>query len=380
MKTLKKYSGKLILMLVGGGCGILTGMELVAMNAVELPFGQYLWMLSGMVCLLYLAFFLQLILHEAGHLLCGLCTGYQFSSFRVGSFLWIRQDGKLRLKRFHLAGTGGQCLLLPPSLVDGKLPYVLYNLGGSLANLLAAALCFGLMLSVDHGLLHFFLLMMAATGVGYALVNGIPMESGGVCNDGYNARSLGKNPNALRAFWIQMKINEAQAAGVPLRDMPAEWFEPPAREDMSNSMCAAVAVIRTNYLMDRQEFTQAAQSIDILLPGAKTGEFQIQGLYQHMMACDRIFCALVCEGDRETVAELLTKEQQAAMNQMKQMLTVIRTRYVLALLYHNDPEEAARLQTLFDKQAARYPHPAEVDGERALMALAKERSAGLHNI
>ena len=70
----------------------------------------------------------------------GLATGYRFVSFRIGSWMLQREHGKLRVRKFTLAGTGGQCLLAPP-LTDGKMPCVLYNLGGPLANLITALLC-----------------------------------------------------------------------------------------------------------------------------------------------------------------------------------------------------------------------------------------------
>ena len=65
------------------------------------------------MCMLFvavaLAAYLQIVLHEAGHLVCGLMSGYRFVSFRVGSITLFKDgDGKLRFKRFKLAGTGGQ--------------------------------------------------------------------------------------------------------------------------------------------------------------------------------------------------------------------------------------------------------------------------------
>ena len=40
---------------------------------------------------IYLAMFIQMVVHEAGHLVFGLLTGYQFSSFRIGSFMFIKE-------------------------------------------------------------------------------------------------------------------------------------------------------------------------------------------------------------------------------------------------------------------------------------------------
>ncbi len=365
----------IILILFGAVCGFLTMTELDAMHALDLPFWQYLLTLLGMLCILYLAFFIQIIIHEAGHLVFGLLTGYHFSSFRIGSFMWIRQNGKIRFKRFTLAGTGGQCLLVPPPLENGKIPYVLYNLGGSFLNLFSASAAVGLIFFVDtRGLLHFFLLIMCIIGAGFALTNGIPMNADGVTNDGHNARDLEKNPNALRAFWLQMKINEAQASGLRLKDMPGEWFEMPPQEDMKNIMCSTIAVVRTSRFMDQHAFTQAAESIDALLQDSKSGKIEIQGIYQHLMACDRIFCALIGNSDRSIVEKLLTKELQSILKQMKNMLSVIRTEYTLALLYEKNPEKAANLALAFDKHASKYPHPAEVQSEREFMRLVKENA------
>ena len=61
----------------------------------------------SLVCLI-LAVFVQIILHEGGHLIFGLATGYRFVSFRVGSLTLIKEGGKFRFKRFSISGTGGQ--------------------------------------------------------------------------------------------------------------------------------------------------------------------------------------------------------------------------------------------------------------------------------
>lgn len=50
----------------------------------------------SLVCLI-LAVFVQIILHEGGHLIFGLATGYRFVSFRVGSLTLIKEGGKFRL-------------------------------------------------------------------------------------------------------------------------------------------------------------------------------------------------------------------------------------------------------------------------------------------
>ena len=87
----------------------------------------------------YAALLLQIVIHEAGHLVFGLVTGYQFVSFRIWNMMWLKKDGKIQFKRMSLAGTGGQCLMSPPDLADGKMPVLLYNFGGAIMNLFSAA-------------------------------------------------------------------------------------------------------------------------------------------------------------------------------------------------------------------------------------------------
>ena len=64
------------------------------------PYGMTV-LLPSLACLI-LSFWLQAILHEGGHLVCGLLSGYRFLSFRVGSFTLLRQNGRLVLRRFYL--------------------------------------------------------------------------------------------------------------------------------------------------------------------------------------------------------------------------------------------------------------------------------------
>ena len=42
---------------------------------------------------LMLAFLLQVVLHEGGHLVCGVLTGYRFVSFRILQFTLLRRKG-----------------------------------------------------------------------------------------------------------------------------------------------------------------------------------------------------------------------------------------------------------------------------------------------
>ena len=44
----------------------------------------------------------HMIIHEIGHLILGLLTGYEFVSFRIGSITVIRDNNKFKLKNLKL--------------------------------------------------------------------------------------------------------------------------------------------------------------------------------------------------------------------------------------------------------------------------------------
>ena len=172
------WFGVLCFALIGAACGALFLLYLDRAEQAGLSKGQRLWAFALMMVCLYGAALIQIIIHEAGHLVFGLLTGYRFCSFRVFSLMWIRENGKIRLKRMSLAGTGGQCLMGPPELSDGKMPVMLYNFGGAILNLVSAALFLGLsFLCPPVSMVRVFLWFLAVFGLGFALMNGLPLPA-----------------------------------------------------------------------------------------------------------------------------------------------------------------------------------------------------------
>jgi len=368
-----KKNSNLLSILLFMGIGAVCGFLIIAYldSAAEMNKPEYLLMLLASFILIYLVVFIQIIIHEAGHLFFGLKTGYSFSSFRVGNFMWVREEGKLKLRRLSLIGTGGQCLMVPPEMEDGKFPIVLYNLGGSIFNAISATIFIGgYFLFRNIYFLSLFFLVMSIVGIAYALMNAIPMRLGAVDNDGQNARSLGRNLEALRAFWVQLKVNEAVAKGTRLKDMPEEWFELPREDAMSNSITATIAVFATNRLMDMHEFSKAAALIDSLLET----DTAMTGLHRSLMICDRIFCELLRKTDNALIEKLKSKDQIKFMKQMKNFPSVIRTEYACSLLSEGDAVKANQAKAQFDKCARTYPYKSDIESERELMAIAGKES------
>lgn len=355
--------GSIFMMLVGFFCGFFM-MDYIEKSGNLKRFGFIYVIIS--LAFFYVVAFIQIVIHEAGHLVCGLISGYGFSSFRIGSLMWLKENGKIKFKRFSLVGTGGQCLMTPPELVDGKMPYVLYNLGGSFANLITGLLCLGLyFIAKDIPFLSDFLLINVFIGGALALMNGTPIKSGMVTNDGYNAFSLGKNKAAIKALWLQLKINEQVSKGVRLKNMSDNWFVPPADEEMKNNLVAAIGVFNCNRLMDAHKFEEA----DKLMEHYLSIDSEIIDLHRNLLICDRIFCELIAENRDDVIEELHDKYYKKFVKAMKNFPSVIRTEYAYSILYKKDKEKAKKIMEKFEKTAKTYPYASEIEAERELIAI-----------
>jgi len=366
----QQYIGTAFMILIGAICGFIM-VDYIEKSPADTPLYQDILTLVGLFIVMYVASLFHTVIHEAGHLVFGLLTGYKFSSFRVASFMWLKENGKLKFKRLTLAGTSGQCLMTPPDIKDGKIPLLLFNLGGSFFNIIIATLFWGgYMLYSDVPVLSSALLIFAAVGLITAMLNGIPMRLGTVDNDGYNALASLKSKEATEAFWIQLKVSEQCSKGIRLKDMPAEWFTVPTDEAMKNSMVATRCVLVCNRLMDEERFEEA----DVLMEHLLEIESGIIGLHHDLLTCDRIYVELIGENRSEVIESMMTKEQERFMKAMKQFPSVLRTKYALALLWRRDAARAETVKSDFEKAAKAYPYPHEIDSERELMRIAKQKA------
>lgn len=372
-RRLSCWSGSLCQVLMGAAAGFWFACRLFPLAEAGISFGRYLLAMAWLMLALVLAFLAQTVVHEAGHLVFGLATGYRFCSFRVGSWMLVKAEENLRLRRMKLAGTGGQCLLAPPETPGDAMPYLLYNLGGALMNLAAAALC-GLLAWLCRGqwALAVLLEAQALMALGDAAINGLPLRLGGICNDGYNALLCRRDPAALDSLRIQLQVAERQSRGQRLKEMPEEWFALPTEEQMTNELTAVRAILAENLAMDKGQLEEAARLCAWLESPGKA----VVDLHRSLLLCDQVFCALVLgQVDDALLSRWNAKPEWKFRKQMRTFLSVVRTEYAFALLWEKDQAKAARLRTECEHCARRHPYPGDAQSELELLALADNRMA-----
>lgn len=301
------------------------------------------------IILFLIAFFLQVMLHEGGHCLFGLLSGYQFVSYRVGNLMLLKENGKFKIKKFSLLGTAGQCLMAPPEMVDGKIPTKLYNLGGILVNALVALITLPL-----YAFTHVtFFLLLGLTGIFMLISNGLPLKST-VATDGYNVLSLDKDPLAVKCFYVQLKVYQENINGVRIKDLPAQWFELPEDADINNVLISPLLLLKVNYLMETEQFEEARALIEKLLQADNLNTIH----------------ELLAYNDLEYLEVLSPKQpievpkniQKLIKQTSKNTLAIIRTNYAKA-----SEEERPAILNLFEKVAKNYPDVTEIQYNRELM-------------
>ena len=365
MKTILKL---FVYMLIGAGIGIIIVGPLIALiegesittvysniaNKFSLQtVAEILWMLIAVL----IAFILHIILHEGGHLVAGLLTGYRFVSFRFLNFTLINKDGRLQWRNFELAGTGGQCLMAPPDKPLEQIDTRWYNAGGVLANILIVLLSLVLVWAFDlpHWL-NELLIIMAFIGIVTALTNGIPMKLGGVANDGYNLLQMEKDLPGKQSFCNILDINARSQEGETYSEMPERLFALPQPIDWKNSMHVGSVLSAATRLLALHQWEDAYQ----LLTEALNHKNEYMVLYQ--LETENMMIQTCILSGRDDEARLhYTKEvekhigQHASTQSDKQL-----TSMAVALVLDNDRPKAEKILHNLEANHDKYIHQSDV--------------------
>jgi len=361
-KILQKLLPSLMSLFMGAVCGVF--ISLYALNPdAEKNNSERLFDFAILFVGMYAAMFVQIIIHEAGHLVFGLISGYSFSSFRILSFTLIKTDGKIKFRRMKVPGTAGQCLMVPPDPVDGKIPAVLYNFGGSLMNLFSAFVFAGLYF-VFSGIPAVLMLIFAVVGFVFAVMNGVPIRAQLTNNDGVNALEIIREPEAMHSFWVQLKVVEQISKGIRLKDMPDEWFVLPADTAMKNSMTSVKAVLACNRFIDAKDLERAREAIRHIID-TQSGIIE---LHRRLLICDLIFIEIINGACTKDIYGLLDKKQKKFIGKMKNNPSVMRTQYFYALMCEKDSKKAEKIKKRFDLVCKIYPYNSEMEIEKEFMS------------
>jgi hypothetical protein len=324
----------------------------------------------GLLFIFIIGSLIHIVIHEAGHLIFGLMTGYSFVSFRVGSFTLIKEYGKLKHKKFNIPGTVGQCLMMPPALKDGKYPFAIYNFGGVIMNLIVSVAGILVLIFVQEVVfpLDVILVLFVAGGILTALTNGIPMKMGGVPNDAYNVLSMMKDEEARSCFYIQLRVNGLQSLGTRIKDMPFEMFKLKENSDLCNPLNTNVRLMEYNWHLDNMDLKSAKQCIDSFIPYF----YKLIPLFKYEINCERMFLELVGNCDRIFIDDLYDKNLKKYIKAAKFMINKKRLLMAYEGFYNKDNNKALEYYQDTKQLAKNYSVKGAADMELMIIEQIKE--------
>ena len=368
MKTIKSF---VIPIAVGAMVGAIFGLFILN-TGPEKPdlFTFFIHLFAGFIGLV-LSFVLHIFIHEIGHLIAGKISGYSFVSIRFFNVMFIKKDGQWERKKYNLVGAPGQCLMCPPEPIDGKFPFILYNLGGALMNIIFGGLALAsyFVFPIGAGLWWVFI-PFAFVGIIVGIINIIPL-SGTVPNDGHNIVMLGKNEVARRAFWLVLYINAQITKGLRFRDVVLQEqldflnSDDPNDEHRNNSVIASARTFQIGWLMDMQRFKEAKNFIEHFLKSTE----KLPEIYKNELNCELLFLELIDECRKEEIERLYTEDLQKYIKATASYMSRQRLLYAYFKLFLNDETQATKTLEKFNKTCTFTPLIGEIAAERELIEL-----------
>ena len=175
--------------------------------------------------LLFLPIFLLVIaVHELGHAVTGVMVNFDFTMYVVGPFMWNKENGKWKFgwnKNVNTAG--GLVMCLPKSTENLKEKFTAFALGGPLASLLFAAVCWAIAqslpfqmsaASIPEQVLKSSMYMLSVVSFLIFLITIIPMHLGGFSSDGARALRLMRGGEAARLEVLVLSLATQSSSGM----------------------------------------------------------------------------------------------------------------------------------------------------------------------
>jgi len=374
MKQILKLIGSLLL----GGCIGFIGVTIILVLFTDISFNQFMEKLQkvealemiGVMILSFVTFILtcllQILLHEGGHLIGGLLSGYHFVSFRILNWTIIKEEGKVRIKHFSIAGTGGQCLLTPPEKPMKEIPVILYNLGGVIMNLLTATLSLILLITIEElpYPIELFLIFNCIVGYFLGLLNGIPFNFGAISNDANNMRLLLKDEQSKQTMTHLLHINAFVQKGMRPKEIPERYFTCNEPINYKNPLQINLYLMVIGKLMDEEQWEICYNKLEDLMKHKD----EMLDLFVKETASELLFISLIT-GKKERAQELYTEELARYIQQYaKIMSSKQRILCAIALYMEEDRVKAEKIYKKLALQQEKLLMQGEVKMDLALVA------------
>ncbi len=315
--------------------------------------GKELVIMGATIIIGFLFYLLHIIFHEGGHLICGLIKGYKFLSFRVGSLTLVKREGKLQWKKTTVAGTGGQCLMLPPECEPESCPFTLYLWGGGLMNLILGIIGTLIAMPLD-GFGEVVFNVFGIMGIATAISNLVPLKAGGMANDGYNIFiDLPKSPRSRGAMCTLLRTNALLTDLESTNDLPENIKSHIMNADYSDLSDVSVANMlcyKNTILIDNGRYDEAIENYQRL-----ADDEDVLGIFKNEAKCELVYFEIMGECNAEKIDSLMDKKLTEYIKATSVYPSRKRLMYAYYLIYKKEKEKADKEYEAFLKACENSP-------------------------
>lgn len=177
---------------------------------------------SIMIIILIVNTFFSIVLHEFGHFLMGKLSNYELLFFRIGAVAFVKTDGKIKLKKYQVKGTDGQCLMAPRESFS-DFSYKLYFSGGIIFNLLLCILSI-IMAIKTTSLLYVYSLNLLAVNLIILITNAIPFKNY-IPNDASTIKKMNKNEDFRFIVYLSLIVSKLMIEGKSIANISNDLLE-----------------------------------------------------------------------------------------------------------------------------------------------------------
>lgn len=313
--------------------------------------------LIWIICSFYAGMLIHVLIHELGHLIFGILSGYQFMSIRFFNLVLIKENNHLHLKSLKIPGTLGQCLLTIDDYHE-PFPFILYHLGGSLNNIIFSILFMILSFITHNPYMQSLCFCIFIFGIVTAIMNAIPLSST-IDNDGTNIYNMIKHPVNQYACFQQLKIVEYMNQNDSLKDIDEKYFTVYSYQDLNYSLYMSTTVFACLRELDLDHHQKAYDLAKNILSHVKN----INDNYRFILKGIMIYEMLLNNPEDSQIDIMRDKKYMKYTRLLAHDITTLRIEYAYELLHNHNLRKASQILDKFYKVIKTHPYQGEVQFE-----------------
>lgn len=199
-----------------------------------------------------LSFAVHLLLHETGHMLAGLLTGWKLVYIQLFNLAIVKVKSSYQIKIFKTRNY--QCIMMPKNIDTN--PFI-YTLGGFIANFLSAIACMPIIMSTiircNNILTFLYSWSFLVMGLGFCFMNGIPRIDR-ICNDMACYRLIKHDSLTRHCHNTQLIAAKLLNEGYTYKQIGEEMLCLHT-EKADNDILAYQAILEYYYCLDTEDYT-----------------------------------------------------------------------------------------------------------------------------